>query len=67
MEPDPGKEVKISRLYQLYITYVHVALLKQPIINQFKSVLQSRQQVLRSYCPNIYTVFQGLLTASKAK
>ena len=25
-------------------------------INQFKPVLQSRQQVIRAYCPNIYTV-----------
>ena len=25
-------------------------------INQFKPVQQSRQQALRAYCPNIYTV-----------
>ena len=31
---------------------VHVALPKQPI-NHFKPVQQSRQQELRSYCPNI--------------
>ena len=34
---------------------VHVALWKQ-IINQFKPVQQSRQQALRVYCRNIYTV-----------
>ena len=28
-------------------------------INPFKPVQQSRQQVLRAYCPNIYTVGQG--------
>ena len=41
---------------------VHVVLPKWPI-NQFKPVQQSRQQVLRAYCPNIYTmpVKQGLL------
>ena len=32
---------------------MHLALLKRPI-NQFKPVLQSRQQALRAYCPNIY-------------
>ena len=35
---------------------VHVALPKQPI-NQFKLYQQSRQKVLRAYCPNIYTAF----------
>ena len=34
-------------------------LIKRPI-NQFKPVQQSRQQVLRAYCPNIYTVSQSL-------
>ena len=34
---------------------VHVTLAKQPI-NQFKPVQQRRDQVLRAYCPNIYTV-----------
>jgi hypothetical protein len=28
-------------------------------MNQFKPVLQSRQQTLRAYCPNIYTVSPG--------
>ena len=28
----------------------------QLVHNQFKPVLQSRQQVLRAYCPSIYTV-----------
>ena len=36
----------------------HVALPKQPI-KQFKPVQQSRQQVLRANCPNIYTGKQG--------
>ena len=34
---------------------VHLALTKRRI-NQFKPVQQSRQQVLRAYCPNIYAV-----------
>ena len=34
---------------------VHIALPKRPI-NQFKPVQKSRQQALRPYCPNIYTV-----------
>ena len=34
---------------------VRVALSKRPI-NHFKVVQQSRQQVLRAYCPNIRTV-----------
>ena len=34
---------------------VHVALLKKPI-NQFKPVQQSRNQALKAYCPNMYTV-----------
>ena len=37
---------------------LHVTLPKWPI-NPFKPVQQSRQQVLRAYCPNIYTVGQG--------
>ena len=39
---------------------MHVALPKRHI-NQFKSFQQSRQQVLRVYCPNIriYTVREG--------
>ena len=28
---------------------------------QFKPVWQSRQQMLRAYCPNIYTVIQGVI------
>ena len=38
---------------------VHVALPKLPI-SQFKPVQQSRQQALRAYCPNIYTVTPGI-------
>ena len=34
---------------------VHVSLLKRPV-NHFKPVHQSRQQMLRAYCPNFYTV-----------
>ena len=34
---------------------VYVALSKQPL-NQFKLDQKSRQQALRAYCPNIYTV-----------
>ena len=34
---------------------VHVALPKQ-FTNQLKPVQQSRQQLLRAYCPNMYTV-----------
>ena len=34
---------------------MHVAWPKRPQ-SQFKPVQQSRQQVLRAYCPNIYTV-----------
>ena len=37
------------------ISSVHVALPKQTI-NQFEPVQQSRQQALRPYCSNIYTV-----------
>ena len=39
---------------------MHIALYKAPL-NQFKPVHQSRQQVLRVYCPNIriYTVREG--------
>ena len=37
---------------------VHVALPKWPI-NNFKLVKQSRQQVPRAYCPNLYTVIKG--------
>ena len=33
---------------------MHVSLPKQPPISQFKLVQQSRQQMLRVYCPNIY-------------
>ena len=36
----------------------HVALHKQPI-NEFKLDHQRRQQALRAYCPNIYTVPKG--------
>ena len=42
-----------------YCRTVHVALLKNSI-NQFRSVEQSRQQALRAYCSNIYTVFKVL-------
>ena len=35
---------------------VHVDLPKRPI-NQFKPVHQSRQQALKTYCPNIYCVW----------
>ena len=35
--------------------FVHFDLSKRPI-NQFKPVQQSKQQALRAYCPNIYTV-----------
>ena len=45
---------------------VHFALPKRPI-NQFQPVWQSRQQVLRAYCPNIYTVDQrqsGIISKS---
>ena len=38
---------------------LHVALLKWSI-NQIKPVQQSRQQGLRAYCPNIYTVSMTL-------
>ena len=34
---------------------MHVALTKQPV-NQFATIQKSRQQALRAYCPNIYTV-----------
>ena len=37
---------------------MHVALLKCPI-HQFEPVNQSRQQEIRAYCPNIYTVNKG--------
>ena len=37
---------------------MHAALPKQPI-NQFKLIQQSRQQTLRAYCPDIYTVTTG--------
>ena len=33
----------------------HVSMAKQQI-NQFTLVQQSRQQVVRAYCPNMYTV-----------
>ena len=33
---------------------VNVAMNKLPI-NYFKQVMQSRQQALKAYCPNIYT------------
>jgi hypothetical protein len=38
---------------------VHVSLLKRPT-KPFKPVQQSVQQVLRAYCPNIYTVVKVL-------
>ena len=37
---------------------MHVALPKR-LINQFKLVQENRQQALRAYCPNIYTVLLG--------
>ena len=40
---------------------MHVALPKGTI-NQFKLALQSRQQALRGYCPNIYTVHRTTTT-----
>ena len=36
----------------------NVALPNRPI-NQLKPVQQTRQQALRAYCPNVYTVIQG--------
>jgi hypothetical protein len=40
---------------------VHVGLLKQPInYNKWISKI-SRQQALRPYCPNIYTLIKGLV------
>ena len=30
-----------------------------PLLSQFKPVQQSKHQVLRAYCPNIYTVVKG--------
>ena len=38
---------------------VHVVLAKR-LLNWFQPVWQRRQQVLRAYCPNIYTVGIGL-------
>ena len=38
--------------------YFDVALPKW-LINYFKPVQQSRLQVLRAYCPNIYTLYEG--------
>ena len=38
---------------------VHVALPKR-YTNQFKPVKQSRQQALRAYCPNLYTVVRSM-------
>ena len=35
---------------------MHLVLPKWPI-NQFEQDQQSRQQVLRAYCPNVYTVY----------
>ena len=40
---------------------MHVALPKQPI-NWFQLGQQSRQQALRAYCSNIYTVLIGLIS-----
>ena len=37
---------------------MHVAVPKRPI-HQFKPVQQSRQQALKAYCPNIYTLLKG--------
>ena len=37
---------------------MHVALSNRSI-NQFKPVQQNRQQALRAYCPNMYTVEKG--------
>ena len=37
---------------------MHIVLPKHPT-NQFKPVLQSRQQALKTYCSNIYTVSTG--------
>ena len=37
---------------------LHLALPNQPI-NQFQLVWQSRHQMLRAYCPNIYNVGLG--------
>ena len=37
---------------------MHASLAKW-LINQFKPVQQRRQQALRAYCPNIYTVILG--------
>ena len=37
---------------------LHVVLPKRPI-NEFKLDQQSRQQALKAYCPNIYTVVGG--------
>ena len=40
---------------------VHVALRKRLIV-QFQGVWQSRQQVLKAYCPMMYTVDETLLS-----
>ena len=41
---------------QVYVQCMfHVALSKRPI-HQFKPVQNSRQQVLKAYCSNVYTV-----------
>ena len=42
---------------------VYVALPKRPI-NQFKLYQQSRQQAIRGYCSNIYTLLQCLLVGA---
>ena len=47
-----------SFLAGLWINQANFALPKRTI-NQFKPVQQRKQQILRAYCPNIYTVVQG--------
>ena len=65
--------VAVSKVYKLdsnaldthYLVWteieytVHATLHKLPI-NQFKQVQHSRQQALRAYCPNIYTLVVGV-------
>ena len=46
--------------FETVFNTVYVVLPKQPI-NQFKPIQQSRQQALKAYCPNLYTVQQGLI------
>ena len=47
----------MSSLHRLIKCTIYASLPKQPI-NKFDLVQQSRQQGLRAYFPNIYTVFQ---------